>query len=254
VQVLVVLPTYNEAENIPAILERVRVALPAASVLVVDDNSPDGTADLAEKMNERLGQIDVLRRPGKSGLGSAYRDGFRWGLERGHDVLVEMDSDFSHDPDVLPDLVRPLSEGYEVAIGSRYVPGGSIPDWSLFRRMISKGGNLYAEVLLGLHVKDSTAGYRAYAATLLRRIDLNSIRADSYGFQIEMTYRSLQAGARVREVPIRFVDRTLGTSKMSTYTVVEALGLVSWWGAQRIARRARSTGRHRPVAGQRTGT
>ena len=179
----------------------------------------------------------MLSRDGKSGLGSAYRDGFRWGLERGFEALVEMDSDLSHDPDALPSLVEPLEQGYEVCIGSRYVPGGSIPNWSLPRRLLSKGGNLYANVLLNLNVRDSTAGFRAYSATVLRRIDLSSVRADSYGFQIEMTYRAIGVGARVREVPIRFVDRELGTSKMSTYTVVEALALVTVWGARRASRR-----------------
>jgi dolichol-phosphate mannosyltransferase len=233
--VLVVLPTYNEAANIATVLERVRLALPDASILVVDDNSPDGTADIVEKSAVTLEQISLIRRAGKSGLGSAYRDGFRWGLQHDFDVLVEMDSDLSHDPDALGSLVAPIDEGYEVSIGSRYVPGGSTPGWTLSRRMLSRGGNLYADVLLGLGVHDSTAGFRAYAATLLRRIDLDSVRADSYGFQVEMTYRTLQAGARLTEVPIRFVDRALGDSKMSTYTVVEALLLVSWWGLERLA-------------------
>jgi dolichol-phosphate mannosyltransferase len=233
VRVLVVLPTYNEAANIAAVLERVRKAMPEASILVVDDNSPDGTGDIVEKSAAALDQISLLRRAGKSGLGSAYRDGFRWGLAGGFDVLVEMDSDFSHDPDALGSLVAPFDDGYELSIGSRYVPGGSIPDWTLARRLLSRGGNLYADTLLGLGVKDATAGYRAYSATLLRRIDLDSVRADSYGFQIEMTYRALQGGAKVTEVPICFVDRALGTSKMSTYTVAEALVLVTWWGARR---------------------
>jgi dolichol-phosphate mannosyltransferase len=252
VRVLVVLPTYNEAANIAAVLERVRLALPEASILVVDDNSPDGTGDIVEKSAAALEEISLLRRAGKTGLGSAYRDGFRWGLQRGYDVLVEMDSDFSHDPDALSSLVAPLADGYELSIGSRYVPGGSIPDWRLSRRLLSRGGNLYADILLGLGVKDSTAGYRAYAATLLRRIDLDSVRADSYGFQIEMTYRALQGDARVTEVPICFVDRALGTSKMSTYTVVEALLLVTWWGTRRglvALRRSAATG----VGGGRAG-
>jgi dolichol-phosphate mannosyltransferase len=239
VRVLVVLPTYNEAANIATVLERVRDVLPDASILVVDDNSPDGTGDIVEKSAAALDQISLLRRGGKAGLGSAYRDGFRWGLARDFDVLVEMDSDLSHDPDALRGLIAPLADGYELSIGSRYVPGGSIPDWKLSRRLLSRGGNLYAETLLGLRVKDSTAGFRAYAATLLRRIDLDSVRADSYGFQVEMTYRALQAEARVTEVPIRFVERALGTSKMSTYTVVEALLLVSWWGAKRATSRLR---------------
>ncbi len=247
-RVLVVLPTYNEVENIQNVLQAVRESLPEASVLVVDDNSPDGTADLAEKLGEQLGRIEVMRRPGKSGLGSAYRDGFRFGLEAGYEALVEMDSDLSHDPKALPSLVAPLQTGHDVVIGSRYVPGGAIPDWSLSRRLISRGGNVFAAFMLGLDVKDSTAGYRAYSSAILRRIDLDSIRADSYGFQIEMTYRTLAAGARIKEVPITFVDRTLGTSKMSTYTVLEAFALVTWWGVQRAlkslarqARRARRT-------------
>ena len=235
-RVLVVLPTFNEAANIENVLERVRAAVPEASVLVVDDNSPDGTADLAEKTAGRLGQVEILRRPGKAGLGSAYREGFAWGLERGYDAMVEMDSDLSHDPDALGDLIAPIADGYELVIGSRYVRGGSIPDWSFPRLLLSKSANLYADKLLRLRVKDSTAGYRVYAATLLRRIDLGATRADSYGFQIEMTYRSIQAGARLCEVPIRFVDRELGTSKMSAYTIAEALLLVTWWGVRRVAR------------------
>jgi dolichol-phosphate mannosyltransferase len=236
VRVLVVLPTYNEALNIATVLERVRTALPQASILVVDDNSPDGTADLAEKCSIELGQIDLLRREGKAGLGSAYRDGFRWGLERGYDVMVEMDSDLSHDPAALRQLLVPLEEGYDVSIGSRYIPGGSIPRWSLSRRLLSRGGNVYADLMLGLGVKDSTAGFRAYAAPLLRLIDLDAVRAGSYGFQIEMTYRSIEAGGRIREVPIRFVDRTHGSSKMSAYTVLEALFLVTVWAFGRLSR------------------
>ncbi|MGH9295966.1 MAG: polyprenol monophosphomannose synthase, partial [Acidimicrobiales bacterium] len=240
--VLVILPTYNEAANIETVLGRVRGALEEAHVLVVDDSSPDGTADIAEKAAERLGQIEVLVRPGKQGLGSAYRAGFRWGLAAGFEALVEMDSDLSHDPDDLPRLLAPLESGIELAIGSRYVPGGSIPDWSLPRLVLSRGGNIYADVLLGLGVRDSTAGFRAYAASVLERIDLDTVRAGSYGFQIEMTYRSLRAGARVAEVPIRFVDRALGTSKMSAYTVVEALVLVTWWALLRFFERFRRLG------------
>jgi dolichol-phosphate mannosyltransferase len=243
VRVLIVLPTYNEAENISELLERVRKALPEAAVLVVDDASPDKTAELAEAAGERLGEITVMRRPGKAGLGSAYRDGFSWGIAKGYEAMVEMDSDFSHDPDDLPSLISALEEGNDLVIGSRYVPGGSIPDWSLSRRLISRGGNVFADLVLGLHVKDSTAGFRAYRASILERIDLRGVRANSYGFQIEMTYRSLQVGGRVKEVPIRFIDRQLGTSKMSSYTVAEALGLVSYWGLQRIGARLAHLGR-----------
>ncbi|MDA8266525.1 MAG: polyprenol monophosphomannose synthase [Actinomycetota bacterium] len=253
VRVLVVLPTYNEAANIATVLERVALALPEASILVVDDNSPDGTGDIVEKAAVRSEQISLLRREAKSGLGSAYRAGFRWGLERDYDVVVEMDSDFSHDPDSLESLLAPIAEGFEVSIGSRYVPGGSIPNWTLSRRLLSRGGNLYANLLLGLGVADSTAGFRAYAATVLRRIDIDSVRADSYGFQIEMTYLSLQAGARITEVPIKFVDRALGESKMSTYTVVEALVLVSWLALQRLVSALVGSGRSRAAGRRGTG-
>jgi dolichol-phosphate mannosyltransferase len=243
---LVVIPTYNESENIDRVLRRVRGALPDATVLVVDDGSPDGTGDIAEKVGAEIGNIEILRRAEKSGLGSAYRAGFRWGLDRGFDVCVEMDADLSHDPDALPDLVAPLGKGFELVIGSRYVPGGSIPNWAWHRRLLSRGGNVYASTLLGLGVTDSTAGFRAYSASVLNRIALDDIRAEGYGFQIEMTYQAKRAGAPIVEVPIRFVDRTEGESKMSTFIVVEALGLVTWWGIQRVLhvfrRKSRTTG------------
>ena len=245
-QVLVVIPTYNESENIDRVLRRVRGALPDATVLVVDDGSPDGTGDIAEKVGAEIGNIEILRRAEKSGLGSAYRAGFRWGLDRGFDVCVEMDADLSHDPDALPDLVAPLGKGFELVIGSRYVPGGSIPNWAWHRRLLSRGGNVYASTLLGLGVTDSTAGFRAYSASVLNRIALDDIRAEGYGFQIEMTYQAKRAGAPIVEIPIRFIDRTEGESKMSTFIVVEALGLVTWWGIQRFLhvfrRKSRTTG------------
>ena len=238
-RVLVVLPTYNEAANIEEILRRVRKSLPAGGVLVVDDGSPDGTAAIAERVGDEIGGVEVLRRSAKAGLGSAYRAGFRWGLEHGWDAMVEMDSDFSHDPDVLPDLVAPLQDGFDLVIGSRYVPGGSTPDWQRSRLLLSRGGNRYAQVVLGLPVTDSTAGFRAYGADILRRIDLDGVRADGYGFQIEMTYRALLEGARIAEVPIRFVDRVEGSSKMSGRTVTEALWLVTAYGARRLLERRR---------------
>jgi dolichol-phosphate mannosyltransferase len=238
--VLVVLPTYNEAENIDRVLRRIRASLEDASVLVVDDGSPDGTADAAEVMGKELGNIEILRRSRKSGLGSAYRAGFRWGLERGFDACIEMDADLSHEPEALPGLVAALSDGCELAVGSRYVPGGVIPNWAWHRRLLSRGGNVYASTLLGLGVADSTSGFRAYSASVLRRIELDRIRADGYGFQIEMTYRAKRAGATVVEVPIRFVDRVDGESKMSAVIVVEALGLVTWWGLLRMVERLRS--------------
>lgn len=234
-RVLVVLPTYQEALTIERILESVRHALPDADILVVDDSSPDGTGKIVQETAERLGQIHLLSRPVKNGLGNAYRAGFAWGLERGYEALCEMDSDFSHNPADLPRLVAPVAGGTaELVIGSRYVPGGSIPDWTFSRLAISRLGNLYANGVLGLHVQDSTAGYRVYAATLLRRIPLAEIRADSYGFQVEMTYHSRRAGAVVLEVPITFVDRREGESKMSGHTVSEALVLVTGLGWRRV--------------------
>ena len=236
---LVVLPTYNEAETIEEVLRRTRAALPDTAVLVVDDGSPDGTADVAEKVGAELGRVEVMRRTAPKGLGDAYRAGFAWGLERGAEVLFEMDSDLSHDPAALPSLLARTAD-HDLVIGSRYIPGGSIPQWGLHRRLLSRGGNVYSAVMLGVPVRDMTSGFRAYRAELLRRMDLDSVRADGYGFQIEMTYRAAQRGARIAEVPIRFVDRELGESKMSSRIVVEALTLVTRWGVVRLARRARS--------------
>lgn len=235
-RVLVIVPTYNEIDNIARAIAEVGRALPDAGILVIDDGSPDGTADKVEDLRATVADLHILRRQTKSGLGSAYRTGFAWGLERGYDVMVEMDADLSHDPGALPELVAPIADGHEVSIGSRYVPGGSIPKWKFHRYVLSKGGNVYASAVLGLKVADSTAGYRAYAATVLSRIALDKVKAEGYGFQIEMTYRARQAGASIVEVPIRFVDRELGESKMSSAIVVEALGLVTWWGAGRALR------------------
>jgi dolichol-phosphate mannosyltransferase len=227
---LVVLPTFLEAANIVEALERIRATVPDAEVLVVDDGSPDGTADLAEAAGERLGGVHVMRRPGKGGLGSAYREGFAWGLGRGYDALVEMDADLSHDAGSLPDLLRPLGQGADLVIGSRYVHGGSTPDWPKKRALLSRSGNRYAGIMLGFEVRDSTAGYRAYAADLLAELELDAIRAEGYAFQIEMTRAVHQAGGEIREVAISFSDRIEGTSKMSGRIVVEALALVTWWG------------------------
>src|SRR5271156_1533833 len=172
-KVLVVLPTYNESENIDRVLRRIRDSLPEASVLVVDDGSPDGTAEIAETLGKEIGGIELLRRHRKSGLGSAYRAGFRWGLDNGFDACVEMDADLSHEPEALPALVGSLTGETEVVVGSRYVPDGVIPNWAWHRRLLSRGGNLYASALLGLGVADSTSGFRVYAASVLRRIDLD---------------------------------------------------------------------------------
>ena len=235
---LIVVPTYDEAENIVQVLHRVRAAVPSATVLVVDDNSPDGTAALAEAAATELGGVEVLRRGGKGGLGRAYRAGFAWGIERDYEVLVEMDADLSHDPAAVPSLLAAVEGGADLAVGSRYVPGGSIPGWVWHRRLLSRWGNRYAALVLGLPVADATAGFRAYRATILSRLDMAGVRADGYGFQIEMTYRVAQAGGSIVEVPISFADRAHGTSKMSTRIVGEALGLVTWWGVRdRVARR-----------------
>ena len=246
---LVVIPTYNESENIERMVQRVHECLPEAGVLVVDDGSPDGTGDLVEAAAPRYPDVHLLRRSGKSGLGSAYRAGFAWGLERGYDAFVEIDADFSHDPAALPRVVAPLADGFDVSIGSRYVEGGSIPNWAWHRHLLSRGGNIYASVVLGLGVADSTAGYRCYAARILRQLDLDRIRAEGYGFQIEMTYRSKQHGAAITEVPISFVDRAAGESKMSSFIVVEALALVTWWGLGRLVHGLRHVGRPRPHGG-----
>jgi dolichol-phosphate mannosyltransferase len=239
---LVVLPTFDEAQNIDEVLRRVRAALADATILVVDDGSPDGTADIAEALAGELGPIEVLRRPKKAGLGSAYRQGFRIGIDRGFEALVEMDSDLSHDPAALPSLLAPLDEEADIGlvVGSRYIPGGSIPRWSWHRRKLSEWGNRYASLVLGLEVRDSTSGFRAYRADAVAKIDLEHIRADGYGFQIEMAYVIARSGWRVVERPIAFVDRVRGTSKMSSHIVVEALWLVTWWALRdRVLRRRR---------------
>jgi dolichol-phosphate mannosyltransferase len=229
VRTLIVLPTFNEADNIVEVLQKLRAVVPEASVLVVDDSSPDGTADLVEEVAEEIGDVAVMRRPAKSGLGSAYRDGFRHGLAAGYDVMVEMDSDLSHDPAALPSLLAAAADGAALALGSRYIPGGSIPDWSWHRRALSRWGNRYAAAVLGIDVNDATSGYRAYRAEALAGIDFHTVQADGYGFQVEMAYRVLASGGRIVEVPISFTDRVRGESKMSSRIVVEALVLVTWW-------------------------
>jgi dolichol-phosphate mannosyltransferase len=213
-------------------LRTLRKVVAQCDVLVVDDGSPDGTANLAQEVAEDVGQITVLRRAKKSGLGGAYRAGFAWGLEHGYDHFVEIDCDFSHDPNALPTLLR-AAEEHDVVIGSRYIPGGHIPKWSLSRQLLSRGGNQYASFMLGLGVADSTAGYRVYSQHGLELIDFETVSADGYGFQIEMTYRAKRAGASIIEVPISFTDRELGDSKMSRAIVVEALWLVTKWALER---------------------
>lgn len=235
---VVVIPTYNEAGNIADVLRRLRLVVPAADILVVDDASPDGTAEAARACAAELGGIEVLVRAGKLGLGSAYRDAFIDGLRRGYQVLVEMDGDLSHDPAALPALLKAVEAGADLALGSRYVPGGSIPHWSAFRRALSRWGNRYARWMLALPLADATSGYRAYRAGIVAGFDLHSVRAEGYGFQIEMAYRVVRAGGVIVEVPIEFADRERGESKMSARIIVEALLLVTWWGVRDRARRA----------------
>ncbi len=244
---LIVIPTYQESANIVDALEQVRASVPDADVLVVDDGSPDGTADRAESAGERLGGVTVLRRPGKAGLGSAYRAGFRWGLDRGYEALVEMDADLSHDPAVLPDLLGCVAKGADLAIGSRYVPGGSIPAWTAWRRALSRWGNRYAAWALDLDVADATSGFRAYRAEALVDIDFETVRADGYGFQIETAYRMAGRGRKVVEIPIAFADRRHGSSKMSGRIVVEALLLVTGWGVRDRVERRRGGRPRRPA-------
>lgn len=233
---LVVLPTYNESLNIDRMLKVLRSTVPEAQILVVDDGSPDGTAEMALSANRELGAIEVLCRTGKQGLGSAYRAGFAWGLERGFDAFVEIDCDFSHDPAELPIMLE-LAESSEVVIGSRYVPGGSIPSWSMSRLLLSRGGNKYSSWMLGLKVADATAGYRVYRKSALEKIDYGTVKSDGYGFQVEMTYRARRGGASIVEHPIAFCDRVDGESKMSSSIVLEALAMVTRWGlARRLGR------------------
>jgi glycosyltransferase involved in cell wall biosynthesis len=234
-------PTYREAENIEELLRRLRAAVPDAHILVVDDGSSDGTAELAEKVGASIGDVEVLRRPGKSGLGAAYRAGHAVGLARGYDVMVQIDADLSHQPEALPALLAAVRDGADLAVGSRYVAGGATPNWAVHRLALSRWGSRYASWVLRLGMRDATAGYRAYRASALRAMHFETTRANGYAFQIEMTYRLVQTGGRITEVPITFTDRERGTSKMSSRIVIEAMFLVTAWGLRdRLLRRPRS--------------
>jgi len=240
VRAVVVVPTYNEVENLEELVRRVRKAAPEAGILVVDDASTDGTAALAAGLAAELGDVAVLERPAKLGLGSAYRDGFRRAIDEGADICVQMDADLSHDPDVLPALLANVELGADLAIGSRYVPGGLTENWPRRRRWLSRWGNRYAAGVLGLAVNDATAGYRAYRSDALAEMDFETVSADGYGFQIEMTHRLVRCGGRIVEFPVEFRDRRAGESKLSQGIVGEALGLVvRLWLADRRGRRLR---------------
>jgi len=222
----IVIPTYNERDGLADIVHAVRAAVPDATVLIVDDNSPDGTGQLADQLAAADPQVRVRHRAGKEGLGRAYVDAFLALLDEGWDRIVQMDADFSHDPHDVPCLLRALDEGADVAVGSRYVAGGSTVNWGVRRKLISRGGSFYARWVLGVGVRDLTAGFKAWRSETLRRIPLREVGAQGYGFQIEMTYRALRAGARLVEVPIRFVDRRVGQSKMSETIFIEAITIV----------------------------
>jgi dolichol-phosphate mannosyltransferase len=223
---LIVTPTYNERANLERFVSKVRGLAPAADMLIVDDASPDGTGDIADDIARRDGKVKVLHRAGKFGLGTAYIEAFRKGIAEGYDLFFEMDADLSHDPKYLPDFFRALAEGADVVVGSRNIPGGAVEGWGPGRLMLSKGGSLYSRVILGVGVRDLTTGYKAFTRQALLSIDLDTIRSNGYSFQIEMTFRALKRGLRVVEVPIVFVDRTLGQSKMNGKIFREAIGIV----------------------------
>jgi dolichol-phosphate mannosyltransferase len=228
-RVAVIVPTYNEAENLELIVARVRSAVPDADVLIADDNSPDGTGDIADKLALTDDHVHVLHRPGKQGLGAAYLAGFGWALDRGYGAMVEMDADGSHDPAGLPSLLAALEDA-DLVVGSRWVKGGTVRNWPRSRELLSRGGNAYARVMLGLSVHDATGGYRAYRAATLNDIALHTVTSQGYCFQIDLTLRAARARKKIVEVPITFTERTHGSSKMSRTIVAEALWRVTVWG------------------------
>ncbi len=237
-RIVVIVPTYNERENVERIVARVRASVPEADVLVADDNSPDGTGDLADALSAADPQVRVMHRAGKEGLGAAYLAGFAWALDEGYDVVVEMDADGSHQPEQLPRLLDALRDA-DLVLGSRWVPGGSVVNWPKSRELLSRGGSLYTRLMLGVPMRDATGGYRAFRAETLRKLDLTGVESAGYCFQVELGWRAVQAGMRVREVPIEFVERELGDSKMDQRIVVEALWRVTVWGTQDKAAKAK---------------
>lgn len=230
--VLVCIPTYDEAANIARIVGRVRTAVPTAHILVADDNSPDGTGQLADGLAAADDHVHVLHRPGKQGLGAAYLDAFAWALDRGYDVIVEMDADGSHRPEQLPSLLAQIENGADLVLGSRWVDGGQVVNWPRRREVLSRGGNTYARLALGVPLHDATGGYRAFTAASLKALDLQGVESQGYCFQVDLARRAVAAGLRVVEVPITFVEREAGVSKMNGSIVGEALWRVTLWGAQ----------------------
>jgi len=227
--VAVIIPTYNERDNLELIVTRVRASVPTADILIVDDNSPDGTGEIADKLIASDTRIHVMHRQGKSGLGTAYIAGFHWALDNGYGVMVEMDADGSHDPADLPGMLTAL-ESADLVIGSRYVPGGTVVNWPKSREVLSRGANVYVRLMLGISVHDATGGYRAYRADTLRDLGLDEVDSQGYCFQIDLTLRVVNSGRKVTEVPITFTERARGASKMSRSIIVEALWRVAKWG------------------------
>lgn len=236
-RVLVITPTYNERENLHAFLDALFAVAPQVDVLVVDDHSPDGTGELADEVAARDSRVRVRHRAGKLGLGTAYLEGFRWALAEGYDVVFEMDTDLSHDPRYVPEFIRAIEAGADVVVGSRNIPGGGVEGWGPGRHLVSKGGSVYARTILGLDVRDLTSGYKAFTRDALERIDLAGVKSNGYSFQIELTYRAVLRGLRVAEVPILFVDRRAGASKMSRKIFAEAVVMV--WKLRLDAMRGR---------------
>jgi len=238
-RILVIIPTYNELDSLPKILARVQNSVPSAQILIVDDNSPDGTGKIADEWVAHNKEIHVMHRLGKGGLGAAYLAGFAWGLQQGFDVLVEMDADGSHQPEQLPKLLNAL-EYSDLVLGSRWVEGGGTENWSKGRELLSKGGNYYTKVMLGIDVDDATGGYRAFKASTLRALDLHEVASAGYCFQVDLAWRAKQRGFVVTEVPITFIEREVGTSKMSRKIVTEALWKVTVWGIDRRVKIAKT--------------
>jgi len=240
-----VVPTYDEADNLAWLVGRILASVPHADVLVVDDSSPDGTGAIADRMAAQEPRIQVLHRPTKEGLGKAYLAGFRWALARDYDVIGEIDADGSHQPEQLPSLLAALEDA-DLVIGSRWVAGGSVTNWAFTRELLSRGGNLYTRLLLGIHVRDATAGYRLFRRTTLEKIDLDDVSSYGYVFQADLAFRTLRAGLRVVEVPIEFVERVRGDSKMTRAVATESLRRITRWGLlerrrqlrERLSRRA----------------
>ena len=239
-RILVIIPTYNELKSLPKTLARVQSSVPCVEVLIVDDNSPDGTGKVADEWASEHAQIHVMHRMEKGGLGAAYLAGFAWGLQQGFDVLVEMDADGSHQPEQLPSLLAAL-EYSDLVLGSRWVQGGGTENWSKNRELLSKGGNYYTKVMLGIDIKDATGGYRAFTAKALRSLNLHEVTSQGYCFQVDLAWRATRRGLVITEVPITFVEREVGTSKMSWKIVAEALWRVTVWGIDRCVSKAKGS-------------